>query len=139
MAGVVTPRWACGPARGRITERMEKISYIGYRFPPEIIHQAIWLYLQLKYRNGLLMAQAYHGQRRRQRFGLTKPQRQRATRRCDNCRSHRGIGCRSGNAFAAIDSSRTGTAPPCRQRPQARDGDRVAHDAGKAVPDVQLQ
>ena len=25
---------------------MKKISYSGYRFPPEIIHQAIWLYLQ---------------------------------------------------------------------------------------------
>ena len=39
-------RWACGPARGRITEWMKKISYAGYRFPPEIIHQAIWLYLR---------------------------------------------------------------------------------------------
>src|SRR5271169_853468 len=27
-------------------KRMSKISYSGYRFPPEIIHQAIWLYLQ---------------------------------------------------------------------------------------------
>jgi hypothetical protein len=25
---------------------MGKISYAGYRFPPEIIHQAIWLYLR---------------------------------------------------------------------------------------------
>src|SRR3984957_11035197 len=25
---------------------MEKISYAGYRFPPEIIDQAIWLYLR---------------------------------------------------------------------------------------------
>src|SRR5271166_1827208 len=25
---------------------MTKISYSGYRFPPEIIHQAIWLYLR---------------------------------------------------------------------------------------------
>jgi putative transposase len=25
---------------------MEKISYAGYRSPPEIIHQAIWLYLR---------------------------------------------------------------------------------------------
>jgi hypothetical protein len=24
---------------------MPKVSYSGYRFPPEIIHQAIWLYL----------------------------------------------------------------------------------------------
>jgi putative transposase len=44
--GVVTARWACGPAGGRITERMKKISYAGYRFSPEIIHQAIWLYLR---------------------------------------------------------------------------------------------
>ena len=44
--GVVTPSWACGPTRDRITERMKKISYSGYRFPPEIIHQAIWLYLR---------------------------------------------------------------------------------------------
>ena len=27
---------------------MKKISYAGYRFPPEIIHQAIWLYLRRK-------------------------------------------------------------------------------------------
>jgi hypothetical protein len=33
--GVVKARWACGPAGGRITERMKKISYAGYRFPPE--------------------------------------------------------------------------------------------------------
>src|SRR6202451_3169837 len=44
--GVVTARWACSPAGGRITERMKKISYSGYRFPPEVIHQAIWLYLR---------------------------------------------------------------------------------------------
>jgi putative transposase len=25
---------------------MMKISYAGYRFPPEIIHRAIWLYLR---------------------------------------------------------------------------------------------
>jgi hypothetical protein len=37
---------ACGPAGGRITERMKKISYAGYRFPAEIIHRAIWLYLR---------------------------------------------------------------------------------------------
>ncbi len=29
-----------------MAERMKKISYVGYRFPPEIIHQAIWLYLR---------------------------------------------------------------------------------------------
>ena len=44
--GIVTTRWACSPTGGRITERMKKISYSGYRFPPEIIHQAIWLYLR---------------------------------------------------------------------------------------------
>jgi putative transposase len=44
--GVVTARWACGPSGGRITERMKTISYAGYRFPPEIVHQAIWLYLR---------------------------------------------------------------------------------------------
>src|SRR5271166_4305894 len=27
---------------------MNKISYTGYRFPPEIIHQAIWLYLRFR-------------------------------------------------------------------------------------------
>src|SRR5271165_6003932 len=27
---------------------MTKISYSGYRFPPEIIHQAIWLYLRFR-------------------------------------------------------------------------------------------
>jgi putative transposase len=25
---------------------MQKITYDGYRFPPEIIHRAIWLYLR---------------------------------------------------------------------------------------------
>ena len=25
---------------------MTKISHVGYRFPPEIMHQAIWLYLR---------------------------------------------------------------------------------------------
>src|ERR1700689_1504462 len=31
---------------GAVAEAMRKISYAGYRFPPEIIHQAIWLYLR---------------------------------------------------------------------------------------------
>ena len=26
-----------------VAKRMQKISYAGYRFPPEVIHQAIWL------------------------------------------------------------------------------------------------
>jgi hypothetical protein len=38
-------RRACGPTGGPIAKRMRKISYAGYRFPPEIIQQAIWLYL----------------------------------------------------------------------------------------------
>ena len=29
-----------------IPKGMTKISYSGYRFPPEIIHQAIWLYIR---------------------------------------------------------------------------------------------
>jgi putative transposase len=31
---------------GAVAEAMRKISYAGYRFPPEVIHQAIWLYLR---------------------------------------------------------------------------------------------
>ena len=31
--GIVIPRWACGPTRGRITERMKKISRSGDTFP----------------------------------------------------------------------------------------------------------
>src|SRR3984893_15639395 len=36
-----------------VAEGMSKISYAGYRFPPEVIHQAIWLYLRftLSFRN----------------------------------------------------------------------------------------
>jgi putative transposase len=44
--GIVTPPRACGPAGGPVAKVMKKISYSGYRFPPEIIHQAIWLYLR---------------------------------------------------------------------------------------------
>jgi putative transposase len=29
-----------------VAESMRKISYAGYRFPPEVIHQAVWLYLR---------------------------------------------------------------------------------------------
>jgi putative transposase len=39
-------RRACGPTGGPIAKRMQKISYAGYRFPPEIIQQSIWLYLR---------------------------------------------------------------------------------------------
>ena len=44
--GLVTPLRACGPAGGSVATGMKKISYRGYRFPPEIIQQAIWLYLR---------------------------------------------------------------------------------------------
>ena len=44
--GIVTPLRACGPAGGSVAKGMKKISYRGYRFPPEIIQQAIWLYLR---------------------------------------------------------------------------------------------
>jgi putative transposase len=37
---------ACGPLGGSLAKAMKKISYDGYRFPPEIIQQAIWLYLR---------------------------------------------------------------------------------------------
>ena len=40
FAGIVTSSTAWQP------KGMTKISYSGYRFPPEIIHQAIWLYLR---------------------------------------------------------------------------------------------
>src|SRR4030088_2460502 len=46
LAGIVTPLRACGPAGGSVAKGMKKISYRGYRFPPEIIQQAIWLYLR---------------------------------------------------------------------------------------------
>jgi putative transposase len=44
--GVVTQPRACGTLGGPLAKRMTKISYFGYRFPPEIIHQSIWLYLR---------------------------------------------------------------------------------------------
>jgi hypothetical protein len=44
--GIVTSDRACGPAGGSLAKVMKKISCDGYRFPPEIIHQAIWLYLR---------------------------------------------------------------------------------------------
>ena len=46
LRGIVTPRRACGPSSHPVASGMEKISYAGYRFPPEIIRQAIWLYLR---------------------------------------------------------------------------------------------
>src|SRR5208282_1312628 len=40
VPGLRRSRWPGSPTR------MNKISYSGYRFPPEIIQQAIWLYLR---------------------------------------------------------------------------------------------
>ena len=44
--GIVTAILACGFAGGQLARGMKKISYSGYRFPPAIIQQAIWLYLR---------------------------------------------------------------------------------------------
>ena len=44
--GLVTSIRTCGPAGGSVAKGMKKISYRGYRFPPEIMQQAIWLYLR---------------------------------------------------------------------------------------------
>src|ERR1039458_8855999 len=46
VEGVVTAPLACGPTGGSVARGMKKISYTGHRFPPEIIQQAIWLYLR---------------------------------------------------------------------------------------------
>ena len=46
IEGTVTASRACGVSAGAVAMRMAKISYSGYRFPPEIIQQAIWLYLR---------------------------------------------------------------------------------------------
>jgi putative transposase len=44
--GVVTAFRACGLSGGPVAKGMKKISYKGYRFPPEIIQQSIWLYFR---------------------------------------------------------------------------------------------
>jgi putative transposase len=44
--GFFTPPRACGILSSPVAKRMKKISYRGYRFPHEIINQAIWLYLR---------------------------------------------------------------------------------------------
>jgi putative transposase len=49
-AGFVTSAAACWMYVGTVAEGMRKISYTGYRFPPEVIHQAIWLYLRFTLR-----------------------------------------------------------------------------------------
>jgi hypothetical protein len=44
--GFVTPAVACWMYVRAEAEGMRKISYAGYRFPLEVIHRAIWLYLR---------------------------------------------------------------------------------------------
>jgi hypothetical protein len=44
--GIVTAIRACGVAGGKVAKGMKKLSYKGYWFPPEIIQQAIWLYVR---------------------------------------------------------------------------------------------
>jgi hypothetical protein len=46
----------CGPFGGSVAKTTQKISYDEYRYPPEIIQQAIWLYLRftLSFRDDLL-------------------------------------------------------------------------------------
>jgi hypothetical protein len=44
--GAVTLPRTCSRSSGSIAKAMQKIGYAGYRFPPEIIEQAIWLYLR---------------------------------------------------------------------------------------------
>jgi hypothetical protein len=44
--GIVTAIRACGLAGSSVAKGMKKISYKGYRFLPEIIQQAIWLYVR---------------------------------------------------------------------------------------------
>ena len=46
MIGAVAALRTCGLSGGPLAKGMPKISYSGYRFPPEIIHQAVWLYLR---------------------------------------------------------------------------------------------
>jgi transposase-like protein len=43
---IVTAAAACWRFECGIAKEHDEISYSGYRFPPEIIHQAIWLYLR---------------------------------------------------------------------------------------------
>ena len=46
IIGIVTAVRGCGLPGGSVAKGMTKISYNGYRFPPEIIQQAIWLYVR---------------------------------------------------------------------------------------------
>jgi hypothetical protein len=44
--GMVTPRRTCGRSVDSVASGMAKIRCDGYRLPPDIIDQAIWLYLR---------------------------------------------------------------------------------------------
>jgi hypothetical protein len=44
--GFVMAILAYSLAGGQVAKGMKKIMYKGYQFPPEIIQQAIWLYLR---------------------------------------------------------------------------------------------
>jgi hypothetical protein len=48
MSGMALSRWlrSCDLLGGSIARRMKSIDYDGYRFPPAIIQQAIWLYFR---------------------------------------------------------------------------------------------
>ena len=47
VKGALSRRWGLAIlSAGHHLPGMRKISYSGYRFPPEIIHQAVWLYLR---------------------------------------------------------------------------------------------
>src|SRR5580704_13166798 len=46
LSGLITPLRACGSPGRPVANRMKRISYRGYRFPSEIIQQAIWFYLR---------------------------------------------------------------------------------------------
>jgi hypothetical protein len=72
IQGIVTRLSACDLSRVWLASSMQKISYDGYRFPPAIIRQAIWLYLRFtelarcrgfarRARNHRLVTSAVHG------------------------------------------------------------------------------
>jgi hypothetical protein len=44
--GFITAVRTCGSSGGSLAKGMTKISYSDYRFPPDILQQAIWLYLR---------------------------------------------------------------------------------------------
>ena len=44
----------CDLLDGSVARRMKKIDYNGYRFPPVIIQQAVWLYFQFTFSSAML-------------------------------------------------------------------------------------